>query len=307
VTRNDISRNDISGNDMSRDDARRARHAADALHRSAMGSMHDLLDGAPDVLTGGFARRRFLTIGGLTVSMAAVVAACGKAEPKATVPVAGESPSTTGLPERVIDDIVLLRTASSLEHNAIDTYGTALGLGVLSAGASDIAKMFQDHHREHAAAFETATKAAGGEAFTKANDIVFKKILEPAIELIGKSEDKPGDLLRLAHALESIAAGTYQALVPALTQPGLRKAAMAVGGVEARHAAVLAKALGAAVFQDKAAEAATTTVKGAKPSVTLYQVPGAFGLLGAVPVMLNGEVQPSIDLPGPNSFMYPGS
>jgi hypothetical protein len=294
----------VTRNDISRDDARRARRSADALHREAMGSMHDLLDGAPSVLTGGFARRRFLTIGGLSVSMAAVVAACGKAEPKATVPVAGESPTTTGLPERVIDDVVLLRTASSLEHNAIDTYGTALGLGVLSAGAAELAKMFQDHHREHAAAFETATKAAGGKAFTEANPVVAAKVLGPAVALIGKSEDKAGDLLRLAHALESIAAGTYQALVPALTQPGLRKAAMAVGGVEARHAAVLAKALGAEIFQDKAAEATTTTAKGAKPTVTLYQVPGAFGLLGAVPVFLHGETQPSIDLPGPNSFMY---
>jgi Ferritin-like domain len=298
------SRNDISRDTVSRDDARRARHSADTLHREAMASMHDLLDAAPSVLTGGFARRRFLTIGGLSVSMAAVVAACGKAEPKAHVPVAGESPTTTGLPERVIDDVVLLRTASSLEHNAIDTYGTALGLGVLSAGAADLAKMFQDHHRAHADAFEKATTAAGGKAFTEANPVVAAKVLGPAVALIGQSEDKAGDLLRLAHALESIAAGTYQALVPALTQPGLRKAAMAVGGVEARHAAVLAKALGADVFQDKAAEATTTTAKGAKPTVTLYQVPGAFGLLGAVPVMLNGEAQPSIDLPGPNSFMY---
>jgi Ferritin-like domain len=304
-SRNDISRDDVSCDDISRDDARRARHAADALHRNAMGSMRDLLDGAPAALIGGFARRRFLTIGGLSVSMAAVVAACGKAEPTPTVPVAGESPSTSGLPERVTDDVVLLRTASSLEHNAIDTYGVALGLGVLSPGATELAKMFQDHHREHADAFEKATIAAGGKAFTEANPVVAAKILGPAVALIGKSEDKPGDLLRLAHALESVAAGTYQALVPALSQPGLRKAAMAVGGVEARHAAVLAKALGAALFQDKAAEASTTTAKGAKPTVTLYQVPGAFGLLSAVPVMLNGEAQVSIDLPGPNSFMYP--
>jgi Ferritin-like domain len=288
---------------LSRDEARRARRSADTLQREAMGSMRDLLDGAPEVLTGNFARRRFITIGASSVSMAAVLAACSKATPKSNISVAGEAPTTTGLPERTVDDVVLLRTASSLEHNAIDTYAAALALGILPPAAADLAKMFQEHHREHALEFEKATKAAGGVPFTDPNPVVYEKVLKGAISLIGASADKPGDLLRLAHALESIAAGTYQALVPALSQPSLRKAAMAVGGVEARHAAVLAGALGAALVQDKAAEATTTTVKGAKPTVTLYQIPGAFGLLGAVPVSLN-ETVVNIDLPGPNSFMY---
>jgi hypothetical protein len=288
---------------LSRDEARRARRSADALQREAMGSMRDLLDGAPEVLTGNFARRRFITIGASSVSMAAVLAACSKATPKPHISVAGEAPTTTGLPERTVDDVVLLRTASSLEHNAIDTYGAALALNVLPVAAADLAKMFREHHREHAAEFENATKAAGGEPFTTANPVVFEKVLRGAIRLITDGTDKPGDLLRLAHALESIAAGTYQAFVPALSQPALRKAAMAVGGVEARHATVLAGALGAALVQDKAAEATTTTAKGAKPTVTLYQIPGAFGLLGAVPVSLN-ETVVNIDLPGPNSFMY---
>jgi rubrerythrin len=296
--------------DLSRDALRRARLDADRAQREAMPAARLLLDAAPSALVADLGRRRFLSIGAAGVSMAAVLAACagtntGAESDGPRVPVAGEVPVTTGLEEHTVDDVVLLRTASSLEHNAIDTYEAAIGLGVLTGALADVAKMFQQHHREHAGAFEAATKAAGGEPFTTANPVVLKKILEPALGLIGKSSDVLGDVLRLAHALESIAAGTYQQLVPALTEPALRKAAMSVGAVEARHAAVLANAMKGAFTPGLGdPNAAPTTTSPDNPVVDVFMVPGAFGSLAQVPVVLN-KTRLDLDLPGPNSFMYP--
>lgn len=284
----------------SNDELRRIRREIDQDHRASLKPMHELLRAAPQALTGELGRRRFLTVGGFSVSMTAVLAACARGPADPPIPVGGSVPVTTALATNSVDDVVLLRTASSLEHNAIDTYTAALP--ALSGGAADLAKMFQAHHAEHADAFEKATEAAGGEAYTKANPVVLEKVLGPALGLIGESGDKVGDLLRLAHALETLAAGTYQALVPSLTQPALRRAAMAVGAVEARHAAALAAALEGAIFDDGSA-ATASTVAGSDPVVALFQVPGSFGSLSSVPVVLN-KTQLAIDIPGPNSFMY---
>ena len=49
------------------------------------------------------------------------------------------------------NDIVLLRTAASLEYNAIDTYDAAIGLGVFNGAfmpAGAIAKRLRDAQRE---------------------------------------------------------------------------------------------------------------------------------------------------------------
>jgi hypothetical protein len=250
----------------------------------------------------------------MSVAAAAVLAACGKPH-KALVPQVGLTPSTSGLPDQVIDDIVLLRTASSLEHSAVNAYQKVLDGNLLPAELVAAAKLFQDHHREHASIFEKATKDAGGQAFTDPNPVIDKNIVAVALDALSKSASANDDAVRFAHALESIAAGTYQSVVPTLTKPALRAAAMSVGGVEARHAAVIAKFVksdGGGILPGLTTAAATTTTAASKGGptteakltiVAVFQVPGSFGSLAAVPVTLNAT-NLSIDIPGPNSFMY---
>ncbi len=71
-------------------------------------------------------------IGGLTVSLAALVAACGDDRTGDEAPGrVGYAPPITDPPDYPIDDAVLLRTASSLELTLVDVYETILGVGVL--------------------------------------------------------------------------------------------------------------------------------------------------------------------------------
>jgi len=102
-----------------------------------------------------YSRRQVLRFGGVGVA-GVVLAACGK---QANVPESenvvsvGVTPSKVTLPNVEVNDIVLLRTAASLEYNAIDTYDAAIGLGVFNGAfmpAGEIAKRLRDDHKGHA-------------------------------------------------------------------------------------------------------------------------------------------------------------
>jgi hypothetical protein len=311
---------------LSNDEVRRRLRNVDAEQAAAMADARSVLSAVlhgdaqvdagakADALLGGLARRRFLRLGGLSVAAAAVVAACGgdTVAPSKNVPVAGEAPPTTGLPERTIDDTVLLRTASSLEHNAVDAYGTLLATGALTGALADAVKLFQDHHRQHASAAEDATRAFGGTPYTSANPVVKANIVDPAIALINQGGNKPADILWFAYGLESVAAGTYQTMAPILTQQNLRQAAARVASVESRHIVVIAAALKAPVAPASPSNApastsssagSTTTNPNAVEIPTIYQVPAAFSPLTPTDIVIHDQ-KLTVDILGPNSYMY---
>lgn len=311
--------------DHSNDELRRQLRATRTEHRGAMGAWHEVLqrvlhdrtatgDQKADVVLGGLPRRRFLAIGGFSVATAAVLAACGTDE-STGIPEAGNLATTTALPPQDVSDVVLLRTASSLEYTAIQAYDTVLGLGLLDAALTEVATLFQDQHRDHAGLMERTTRQLGGEPFRQPNPAFEENVVQPALGIITELDaaDQLDAVLRFAHALESVAAGTYLSTVTAFSDAKLRQAAMSIGGVEARHAAVLAGVIpgGAPVPAPAAApapeETTTTAAEGeGEAEVTaapVYQVPGPFGSLAPVTVDLGGtEVQ--IQLPGPNAFVY---
>jgi len=241
---------------IDRDHLRREARATQEEHVGAMGGLRDLVQrvldpstnasdvAKQDVLLSGINRRRFLQIGGVGVLSAAVLAACGKSDNK------GAASATTSGAKGSPTDIAILRTASSLEHVAIDVYQKAIdnasALGI-SAGVADVAKLFQAQHRDHAGLFEGATKQAGGTPFTTANPAVMSSLATRIGAL--KSES---DVLMLARDLENVAAATYQSTVGAFDNLAYNAAAMSVGGVEARHAAVLNGVLKSDQFPTKA-------------------------------------------------------
>lgn len=241
---------------IDRDHLRRAARATQTDHDGAMGGLRDLvqrvLDPSTkasdvqkgDVLLSGINRRRFLQIGGVGVLSAAVLAACGKDDKN------GAAAATDDKTKGTATDLAILRTASSLEHVAIDVYQKAIdnagALGI-TAAVADVAKLFQSQHRDHAGLFEGATKEAGGTPFTTANPAVMQS-LAPRIGAL-KTES---DVLMLARDLENVAAATYQSTVGAFDNLAYNAAAMSVGGVEARHAALLNGVLKADQFPTKA-------------------------------------------------------
>jgi hypothetical protein len=191
------------------------------------------------ILPAGVNRRKFLQIGGLTVASAAVFAACGSDDEESTNVAGDAGDSDTG--EGNADgkgsagDIRLLRTASSLEELAVDVYQQAIDSGLVKTAAiGDAAKLFQAQHKEHSELLQGATKKLGGDAFDKANPVVLQQ-LEPTISAL---KDEMG-VLKLAYDLEKVAAATYFSSVGGFTDLTLNQAAMSIGGVEARHVAIL--------------------------------------------------------------------
>ena len=250
----------MSRHDNSHDELRRelrslgatADHDAQAAQR-VYTRLFDSPAAASDGRRALFGRRDMLRIGGFTVATAAVISACGEHD-RGQIGRVGAVPTTVKLPDAVVSNISLLRTASSLEHSAINVYSQVIGNSdLLDPKLEDVAKRFMDDHVGHAKLFEKLTTEAGGTPWTcgnpKIDDAIINPILlritkgaaaTPTSKAIDPSDDPRRDVLNFAHGLESLAGATYQALVALFSDPSLRSDAMSVGSREARHAALLA-------------------------------------------------------------------
>jgi len=251
--------------EINQDELRREAAAIDLDHRRAMPKLRDALarifsgdsslsedERARAVI--GMDRRSALKLGGVVLLGGAVLAACGSDNSNwsgaattgaattgaATTGAATSAPSSaTTAASATSGDITILRTASSIEELAVAAYQTAIDSGLVKTAAiGDAAKLFQSQHKEHSAQFQAATKAAGGQPFTMPNPAVLAAI-KPMVDAL---KDEKG-VVALAFQLETAAAQSYQSYVGAFTDPKLNPAIMAVGGVEARHAAVLSQVL----------------------------------------------------------------
>ena len=242
--------------DFSTEELRRSTRETETTNREAMPAYEAALtrlvesDEAPDgvlgnVVLGDFNRRHFLRIGGLTVLGGAILAVTGPdlIAAAATKSTPAKTKKTKVTPTTIAKssmDVSILRTASSIEELAVAAYQIAIDSGLVKTAAiGDAAKYFQAQHREHSALFQSLTKKAGGVPFAKANPALLIA-LDPQIKAL---KDELG-IVVFALSLEQIAASTYQSNVGSFADTSLNKAIMSVGGVEARHASVLAGVLG---------------------------------------------------------------
>jgi Ferritin-like domain len=191
-----------------------------------------------DLATPGLHRRGFLRVGGLTIASAAIFAACGGNDDDANSTATTGATSTTAA-GRDSDDVMILRTASSVEALAVAAYQTAIDSGLVSTAAvADAAKLFQGQHSEHLELFAGLTEQAGGMPFRDPNPAILEQ-LQPRVDALS---DEKG-VVQLAYDLEVAAAETYQSNVSMFADASLNAAIMSVGGVESRHVAVLASVL----------------------------------------------------------------
>jgi hypothetical protein len=259
-----------------------------------------------------FDRRQLLRTGGLTLSLGAIIAACGENRAGGIDPGrVGEAPDIEPLPAAEADDIVLLRTAQSLEHTALDTYAAARGLDVLSAEQDTIAQRFVDDHTGHSVALGGFITEAGGEEFACANPWLTRRVITPVFDALDGSDDPLRDVLGIAHALESLAAASYQALVGSLTEPDLRMKIMQIGADESRHAATLAMAITGTPdgYVNPLLLGETTSAEDPEFAV-VYAVPSTFGTVSAIELVVGASNDEgrrfSINLqtPAANTFVY---
>lgn len=238
--------------DINKDEVQRQLRDLDQEHREVMPKWRDSLmrllvddketptEAKADVLLGGFNRRRFMRLTGVAAVAGTVLAACGSDDDKSE---AGGSTETTAAGASAPSggnktDQTIARTAASLEIFAVAVYDKAIMNAAALKISDPVAKaavLFKSQHDEHAKAFNAAATQLGGMPYTEPNPTA-AKAFEAQIAAL-KTEQ---DVLKFAFALEQIAAQTYQGVGMKLSSPALRQTAMTVGGVEARHMAILA-------------------------------------------------------------------
>lgn len=185
-------------------------------------------------------RRQAFKVGGLTVSFAAIVAACGNDRGGDTAGGrVGYAPPVTQPPDYAVDDVVLLRTASSLEYTAIYVYEQALALGVLDADTTTLVEELVRNHQDVADAMGELTADAGGEAWKCTNPWMMDRLIDPLLELIVESDNPARDVFNTAVGLENLAASTHQGLSVSLTEPEAKSATLSAAVLESRHSAAL--------------------------------------------------------------------
>jgi rubrerythrin len=237
--------------DVNRDEIRRQLAESEREHAEAVPRFREMLKRLFDHESGASAddkaallgvpsRRAFLTFGGATVAGSAVLAACATPKPK-QLAVSGttEAPpasTTTTAPGSKETDLVLLRTAQSIEVLAVQTYDKALATGlVTTASVSDALKLFKSQHQDHADLLATATKNQGGTPYDTANIYLDVEVVTPALA----AATDEASVVALGVTLENLAAQTYTKAGKVLTIPDLRAAIMSIGATEARHLTVL--------------------------------------------------------------------
>ncbi len=179
-------------------------------------------------------RRRLLRVGGLSLTLGTLVAACsGDDEP---APAAEPRKTTTTEPEPVASGTALLNTALSLEVLTFETYQAALDGGLVERReVADAFRLFQQHHAEHRVALVAVVESEGQEPFDTGNPVVKVAIVDPALSAVAAERD----LVRLLRDVEHLGAQLAVHAASILGTPELRATVMGIGAVASRRAAFL--------------------------------------------------------------------
>ncbi len=241
--------------DISKDELRRQLREVDAEQAAADRRFREVLSRIFDPsskvdsetkahVLGVPSRRSFLTVGGVSVLGAAVLAACNTGsnkvastgKPRTTSASSSSSSSGASSSGSTVSDVVLVKTAASLEALAVAVYGnqTAAAL-VTDQPVKDAAALFSSHHQAHLEALNALLASAGQPAQTTPNQAVNDAVVAPAVAN-AKTQD---DIIALAFNLEDAAAQTYVFATTALSQASYRSQLMTIAGVEARHRAII--------------------------------------------------------------------
>ncbi|HHJ35179.1 MAG TPA: ferritin-like domain-containing protein [Gammaproteobacteria bacterium] len=140
----------------------------------------------------------------------------------------------SGSSQQQEQDVRILNTAISAEHEAVAAYQLGAESGLLSKGVLDVAVHFQGHHKEHIDVLSSTVRKMGGDASDARPKYDF-----PVHKL--KNER---DVLTFAAGLERGAVSAYAGAIPLFENNDLAKAAASILADEAMHWAILRQALG---------------------------------------------------------------
>jgi hypothetical protein len=122
--------------------------------------LEDDLMGDVDAPTAvALSRRRLFELGATSVGLAALLAACGNDEDPAPGRV-GNAPEETDMPTTEVNDVVYLRTLTSLEYSILAVYEALSEIDGLDEDVTALLARFSDDHRSAADTFAELTSAA---------------------------------------------------------------------------------------------------------------------------------------------------
>lgn len=214
----------------------------DEIHHATLPVMQESASALGELLRARPSRRGFLVGVGALGAASFALAACGDEDggTAATTTTAAEPTGLTG-------DLAIAALAASLENLAVDVYQAALdGAGAGSFGAvppaiATFASTVQQHHRDHAAAWNSVLTNAGESAVTGVDLTVKRAVVDPGLPKIKTAVD----LGRFALTLEDVAAATYlNGIQSALESSDAIKIAATIHPVEMQHSAILHFVLG---------------------------------------------------------------
>lgn len=196
---------------------------------------------------GRHTRRDALKFGGLTLSLGAIIAACGDDRGGDDDPGrVGIAPAVTEPESYPVDDAVLLRTASSLEFSGVEMYETVLGLGLVASAQVPLIDRLIADHAETGAEMAQLTEGEGATPWRCSNNWILQRELAPALAAIEESDQPEVDAVTLAISFENMAAATHQEITAALTTAEQRVATATAAALSSRHSAWLAIQAGGA-------------------------------------------------------------
>ena len=237
---------------------------------------------------------------GALAATTAVLAACSSSSP--SIARIGESPTTVKLEDLAVTDVVLLRTAMSMETMAAAMLSDSAVTSLASKESASIIAAFAADHTSHLEDLRVLITARNGEPYSETNAKLMQAYGQTALDLIASGK-LPEDTLALTLAVENLIASTYQYFVSLTAEPALRAAMVGLGGLSSRRAAVAAQLInggtvGFAPADDKDGNALVATL------------PSAFGSLSSVQVKLGPENETGsrttvlMDTPSLNSLIY---
>ena len=253
-------------------------------------------------------RRDLLRNGGIAISLAAVLAACGdRSGPTSPGKLGVELLPEAEPPDTTVDDGVLLRTLQSLEYTTIEMHNRLLASGDLPEADARLLERFIEDHQRHADQMGELVTQAGGTPFECANAFLMDRVVDVLTTALDTSDDPTRDAVEIANGFENWMGASYQAFVELLVDPTLRTAIMPIGGEECRHGSVLALASNP---ESVAPELAAPTEGGDDEFPTFYAIPAPFGQLTGITLQVgvpNEEGQRTsvqLQTPAENTFVY---
>jgi hypothetical protein len=198
----------------------------------------------------GLDRRGFLRVGGVSVGLVALTAACVNPKEAEQVTQTGTrvpAPATSvpPFPGTPVLDARLVLTALSIERLAVETFDTVLKETWLTAAPTiTLARKVQDRHRRHAEALAGQATALGQDAAAvKPNPDVKTDLVDSEVEAVKEAptpRERENEAGRLLAVVEDALSQFYAKAAGQFTTPELRRAIGAIGVATARQFTALA-------------------------------------------------------------------